>query len=226
MELDKLNQFTKYEKIKSPFIKDENFKNTSELAQKLPRGNWKKFEKVDGTNIRIIFDNIDELGKRHVYVGSKNNILNYDDKNSQYYLNCLTNININKLIKYFQDIPNIIVIYGEGYGQGIQKGGIYSLSKDFAVFDIVIGNTYQDYEYINKVCVDNQLYQVPYVEDVEELTYFECMDSLKKFQNTLILNGNGGKPEGLIYKFEPVLFNKYHERLIFKIKFKDFMLEK
>ena len=47
-------------------------------------------------------------------------------------------------------------------------------------------------------------------------------DQLFKFKETLIKEGSGGKPEGFVIKFEPILLNKYGERLIFKVKFKDF----
>ena len=75
---------------------------------------------------------------------------------------------------------------------------------------------------MKKVCVDNQLNLVPVYSDVDEITYKECLETLRNFDKTLITDGDGGKPEGLVYKFEPVLLNKYGERLLFKVKFKDF----
>jgi len=223
METKELNDFTKFGKFSSPFKKDEKFINTDELSQELPVGKWIKTEKIDGTNIRIILTKIeDEFIDRDILVGSRKLILNQDDKSSKQYVDCLKEINLNKIKEYFKDVKSTIVIYGEGYGAGIQKGGIYSKDKNFRVFDIRIGEAYQDFEYVNKVCIDNQLNIVPVFSTVDEITYKECVESLKNFNETLINEGSGGKPEGLVYKFEPVLLNKYKERLMFKVKFKDF----
>ena len=94
------------------------------------------------------------------------------------------------------------------------------------MFDIRIGKAYQDFEYVQKVCVDNQLNIVPVIGEIREITYGECITSLDRFNQTLVNEGEGGLPEGIVYKFEPVLLNKYGERLIFKVKFKDFKEEK
>jgi len=222
MEIEEMNDFTKYGKFSSPFVKDEKFMNTEELSQKLPIGNWIKTEKIDGTNIRIILTKPDENGERLTHIGSRKLILNPTDKNSKQFMDCLEEVNLHKINEYFKDVNSTIIIYGEGYGAGVQTGGIYSSKKNFRVFDIRIGEAYQDFDYVQKVCIDNQLNIVPVLSNVDEITYDECIKTLELFKETLIKEGNGGKPEGLVYKFEPVLLNKYKERLIFKVKFKDF----
>lgn len=225
MEIEELNSFTKYEKFSSPFKKDDKFFNTIEMAQNLPVGTWIKTEKIDGTNIRIILTKPEEgmlQVKREVHIASRKLILNREDKGSNQYLDCLKDVNLHKIEEYFKDVDSTVTIYGEGYGAGVQKGGIYSKEKRFRVFDIRIGEAYQDFEYVKKVCLDNQLNLVPIIGEVREITYGECHNSLVKFKETLLKEGDGGKPEGIVYKFEPVLLNKYKERLIFKVKFKDF----
>ncbi len=222
MELSEINEFTKYTKFSSPFVKDEKYLNIDELSQELPIGNWIKTEKIDGTNIRIILTKPDEEGNREILIGSRKLILNKEDKGSRQYLDCLKEVNLNKIKEYFEEIKSTVVIYGEGYGAGVQRGGIYAKDKNYRVFDIRIGLAYQDFEYVKKVCIDNQLNIVPIFSNVDEITYQECLESLRHFDGTLINEGCGGVPEGLVYKFEPVLLNKYGERLIFKIKRKDF----
>ena len=222
MEIQELNNFTKYSKFSSPFIKDEKFMNTEELNQELPKGKWIKTEKIDGANIRIIITKPDEDGNRETLIASRKLILNPEDKNSKQFFDCLKEVNLHKLQEYFEDVNSTIIIYGEGYGAGVQKGGIYSDIKNYRVFDIRIGYAYQDFKYVQKVCMDCQLNIVPVIGYVEELNYTECINSLNDFNETIIKEGQGGKPEGYVYKFEPVLLNKYEERLIFKIKHKDF----
>ena len=222
MDLEELNTFTKYAKFSSPFVKDAKFKNTTELNQSLPNGNWILTEKIDGTNIRIIITKPDEKGNRDVLIGSRQLILNENDKGSKPFFNCLSEVNLNKIKEYFEDIDSTIVIYGEGYGAGIQRGGMYSPKKNFRVFDIRIGKAYQDFAFVEKVCIDNKLNIVPIFGNTDVISYDGCVTDLINFNTTLINEGDGGKPEGLVYKFEPVLLNKYGERLIFKVKFKDF----
>ena len=218
---DELNIFTKFEKINSPFKKDDKFKNLPELSQELPLGKWILTEKIDGTNIRIILTKPED-GRRNIFIASRNLILNQDDINSRQYMDCLKDVNLYKLVEYFKGVDSTIIIYGEGYGAGIQKGGTYSKKKNFRVFDIRIGRVYQDFCYVRKVCVDNQLNLVPVLRGITRISYGGCKRFLKDFKETLIREGDGGKPEGFVVKFEPVLFNKYNERLIFKVKFKDF----
>ena len=222
MEIEELNNFTKYSKFSSPFVKDDKFINTMEESQYLPEGKWIKTEKIDGTNIRIILTKPDEKGNRKRFIGSRKLILNPEDKVAKQFMDCLKDINLNKIAEYFKEVNSTVIIYGEGYGAGVQSGGIYSPIKNFRVFDIRIGSAYQDFEYTQKVCIDNQLNIVPIIGECRIISYGECIDSLKRFDNTLVNEGVGGKPEGIVYKHDPVLLNKYGERLIFKIKFKDF----
>ncbi len=222
MEINEMNDFTKYSKFNSPFKKDEKYLNTNELSQYFPKGRWIKTEKVDGTNIRIILTKQDEEGNREIFVGSRKLILEEKDKGSQTYFHCIKDVNLHKIKEYFKDVNSTVIIYGEGYGAGVQKGGIYSKEKNYRVFDIRIGEAYQDFEFVKKVCIDNQLNLIPVMTEVEEITYEECLNSLENFTHTLLNEGDGGQPEGFVYKFEPVLLNKYGERLIFKVKHKDF----
>ena len=215
--MEELNLFTKYKKYSSPFKKDEKFKNTEELSQSLPTGDWIVTEKIDGTNIRIIIDK-----DKNVHFGSRKLILNPEDKSSKIFMDCVADVNVNKLIEYFKEVESTVVIYGEGYGAGIQKGGIYSPVKNFRVFDIRIGDAYQDWEFIEKVCIANQLNMVPKLLISSSLNYSTCTSILSNFKKTMILDGDGGEPEGVVFKFNPTLLNKYGERLIFKVKFKDF----
>ena len=205
MNNHELNEFTKYAKFSSPFKKDERFRNTKELTQQLPKGKWILTEKIDGANIRIILTQPDDSGNREVLIGSRKLILNLEDINSKPFVACLKEVNIHKIKEYFEGVNSTVTIYGEGYGAGVQKGGIYSPIKNFRVFDIRIGLAYQDFKYVEKVCIDNQLNIVPIFGYAEDISYNGCLCDLENFTTTLINEGDGGKPEGLVYKFEPVV---------------------
>lgn len=59
------------------------------------------------------------------------------------------------------------VIYGEGYGAGIQKGGDYSPTKKFIVFDVLVGGKWWlSWENTCDVARKLNLEVVPYVGDM------------------------------------------------------------
>ena len=98
---------------------------------------WELTEKIDGTNIRVIWDpvNYPELV-----------IIKGRTEKAQLHL---------ELVKYFRpfelapkfkeifpDSPVPICVYGEGFGAGIQKGGLYSPTKTFSAFDVKVGTVW------------------------------------------------------------------------------------
>jgi hypothetical protein len=96
----------------------------------LANNEWEWTEKVDGTNIRIMWD---EAGVR------------FGGKTERALLPAKLVVRLQELFpddakfKEVFDEPGVC-LYGEGYGPGIQKGGgNYRDSQDFVLFDIKIG---------------------------------------------------------------------------------------
>src|SRR5436309_896873 len=107
-----------YPKIETLFQRDESTFKVKIGALKNPVygviKSWLWSEKIDGTNIRCIWDH--EAGK--VTFGGRT-------ANAQLHADLLSflveNVTAEKLKAVFPDIS--AVLYGEGYGAGIQKGG-------------------------------------------------------------------------------------------------------
>lgn len=97
----------------------------------LALNNWTFTEKVDGTNIRIMFDG----GK--VLFGGKT-----DNAQIPAFLVQRLNERFLPQIDLFTELfTNGICLYGEGYGAKIQKGGgNYRQDQDFVLFDAKIGD--------------------------------------------------------------------------------------
>jgi hypothetical protein len=175
---------------------------------------WHWTEKIDGTNIRLMWDGISALS-----VGGKTD-------NAQISADLIKNMNLEFLKKQFVFFYSgqPIVVYGEGYGAGIQKGGIYSLTKKFIVFDILVeGKWWLNWEntcdVASKLCLDT----VPYKG---EMTLDQATDMVRKgFPSSIglpYMNGTIPLAEGLVGRTVETLFDKKGSRLIVKLKTKDF----
>ncbi len=124
-----------YPKINSVFKRDQKGKFTEEYStpeiEYLHFLDWRWDEKVDGTNVRVHWDQEKSLVK---FAGRT--------ERSE-----LPSRLVDKLIGLFAtkifegaDLPTM-TLYGEGYGAKIQKGGENYISDgcDFVIFDIKCG---------------------------------------------------------------------------------------
>lgn len=132
--------------------------------------------------------------------------------------------NEEKVINYFDNSENDfnepIIIYGEGYGKKIQScGGKYC--KDhakFIVFDIKIGEWWLNRESIEQICKDLNLEVVPIMG---YFTLQEAIDFVKTgFKDPIAEEDLDA--EGLVLKTDLNIRRKNGERIITKIKTRDF----
>ena len=102
----------------------------------LKDNDWQFTEKVDGTNIRVMFD-----GQGIKYGGKTDRAQTPCDLIDR--LRVIFEPKLDKLKEIFPPkdwVDTAVCFYGEGYGAGIQKGGVYKATKDFILFDIKIGS--------------------------------------------------------------------------------------
>jgi len=128
-----------YHKIHNVFKRDPKTKTLLEGEYSLPEfeylkdNEWVFTEKIDGTNIRVLYHGHED---RTVTFGGKT------DK-AQMYPGILKRLNELFLPEgdtfkdLFKDAP--VCLYGEGFGKGIQKGGKYLPHQDFVLFDVKVG---------------------------------------------------------------------------------------
>ncbi|MDZ4344698.1 MAG: RNA ligase family protein, partial [Candidatus Binatia bacterium] len=137
---------TQYHKIETLYERDEKtfkvrpgvFKNRTYTLLK----EWWWTEKIDGTNIRCIWnpasastdaESLEQREPKLTFGGKTDNAQIHADLVKWLY----GNVSAAKMSECFPDVP--VVIYGEGYGAGIQKGGgNYSPVKKFIVFDVLV----------------------------------------------------------------------------------------
>lgn len=168
---------------------------------------WTWTEKVDGTNIRVGWD-----GERIEFGGRT--------ANAQIPAKL-----VDALRGLFPE-PDVFrevfgsdraVIYGEGYGAGIQKGGgNYSPTQKFVLFDVLVGDWWLRRGDALEVADRFGLRVVP-VFGTGSLTW-------ASEQARLGISSSWGdfQAEGLVGKTEPDLFSRKGERIVAKIKSRDF----
>jgi ATP-dependent RNA circularization protein (DNA/RNA ligase family) len=205
-----------YHKIQTIFKRnpETKFKTLLEGEYSLPEfkylkdNKWIFTEKVDGTNIRIMFQN----GK--IMFGGKTDRAQIPNQ----LVNRLNEKVIplfNKFVEIFNDTE--VCLYGEGYGAKIQKiGSSYGAIQDFVLFDIKIGHWWLQRRDVEDIADKLNLDVVPIVGSgtLEELVEFVKNGFDSKWGNFFA--------EGIVARPETELVARNGRRIITKLKYKDF----
>lgn len=203
---------TLYERDPKTFkVKVGEFKNRTYSLLKT----WHWTEKVDGTNIRCIWRD----GKI-VFGGKTDNAQIHADLIKWLYEN-VTDEKLSSVFPAENGTNQDVVIYGEGFGSGIQKGGgDYSPIKKLIVFDVLVGGKWWlNYENVVDVCNKLSLEVVP---SFGNMTIEEATEYVRNGFKSVCAAVNSKDAEGLVGRPLETLFDKKGHRLITKLKTKDF----
>ena len=211
---------TEYPKIETLYDRDETFKVTPprlRLAEfGIPRV-WHVTEKVDGTNIRL---SIAPDGT--VTYGGKTDNAQIPSKLVAY---LLATVPAEKVLAAFPERDGApVVVYGEGYGAGIQKGGIYRRDMALRIFDVRVGGWWLEPANVADVAEKLGVRTVPSLGTIGPLpTSKEDMLGILRGGNTRIAEGGSvGPAEGIVARTVPLLLTRRGERLMWKLKLRDF----
>jgi len=212
-------RWMEYHKIETLYERDEKtFKvKVGELKNRTYSllKTWHWTEKVDGTNIRAIWQN-----NKLTFGGKTDNAQIHADLIKWLY----ENLSIDKLREVFPEedgLPGDAIIYGEGFGAGIQKGGgDYSPVKRLIVFDVLVANKWWlSYE---NVCDVTSKLGLDVVPQFGEMTIENATEMVRTgFKSKCAINVSK-MAEGLVGRPLETLFDKKGHRLITKLKTKDF----
>lgn len=171
---------------------------------------WVFTEKVDGTNIRVIWD-----GHNVVFGGRT--------ENAQIPSHLVTKLNElfmgTRMEQVFEQVfgESPAILFGEGYGAKIQKGGgNYSDTQQFVLFDVKVGDFYLKREDIEDVASKFSLEVVPIVHRGK------LEEGVAMVKSGLKSQWDDFEAEGLVAKPVVDLFNRKGERILTKIKAEDF----
>ena len=209
----------KYHKIQTVFLRDPETKYRSliygEFAtpefKYLQNNDWIWTEKVDGTNIRVMWD-----GKKDITFGGKT-----DQAQIPAYL-------VNRLNDLFRplivDFRNILAdtetcLYGEGYGAKIQKGGgnYKRDGQDFVLFDIKIAEWWLERENVEDIAAKLNISIVPIIGTgtLGEMVEFARAGFKSKWGDFMA--------EGIVARPATELIARDGKRIITKVKHRDFL---
>lgn len=205
-----------YHKIETPFARavdgskkllDGVYRN--EVFSVLKDIDWEFTEKIDGTNIRVIWD-----GHKVGFAGRTNNaqipphLLKYLE-----YTFCFDAVE-----EMFEQLfgDKEVIFFGEGYGVKIQKGGLYRPDVSFILFDVCVNGVYLDRKAVEELAVAFNIECVPIILTG---TMADAIDYVK----TKPISTIGTAPmEGLVGRPKVGLYDKHGNRVIVKIKACDF----
>ena len=196
-----------YPKIEHLLNRDENNKYILGSYSKkefyyLANNEWYFTEKIAGINIRILY----RYGCVHIKGKNRDSIVPDFVKN---YLNTVFYADRFKKLYDFQNI----CLYGECFGAGIKRGGLYSKELSFIVFDALMDNRWFLRPSLEQIALN---FNIDIVPIVGKGTLQDAYSMVK-----LGLDSKWGnfKADGLVVKPYDVDLRTSNSRLVAKIKF-------
>lgn len=204
-----------YHKIETLFERDEKTKKLIEgkfrnpTIEYLKDNLWEFTEKIDGTNIRILWD-----GHKVTFAGRTDNAQIPAE---------LTN----RLVELFGGETNEqmfeqkfgeteVMLVGEGYGAKIQNGGLYRNNQDFILFDVMIAGNWQPRDSVNDIA---KYFNIDIVPMILVGTIQEAVDYVKTKPKSKIGTADS---EGLVGRPCIEMQDRVGNRIVVKIKVRDF----
>ncbi len=173
---------------------------------------WEFTEKVDGTNIRVGWDGY------KVSFGGRTERAQLPTP----LLNRLTELfGGNEKEELFEQIfgEKEVVLFGEGYGAGIQKGGGYRSNQDFILFDVNVEGMWLLRESVEEIA---KAFGIDVVPIAFYGTVWEAVDRVEKKPISLVAQDRNMVAEGYVGRAPAGLLDRCGNRLIVKVKVKDF----
>lgn len=210
---------SEYNKIHSVFKRDRETNRfiagqwSKPEFEYLANNTWEWDEKIDGTNIRIEWD-----GARRVFKGRTDNA-------------SIPATLVARLEELFSTerlavafgtgdalIVDDVVLYGEGFGKKIQSGGAYMTDRDvdFVLFDVRVGEWWLSRTSVEDIAAKLSLLIAPIVG---EGTLAQAINLARVgFQSKF----GSAQAEGLVCRPKVQMFSRSGERIIAKVKTRDF----
>ena len=207
---------TEYHKIDTLFKRDMTSPKktlvmgdwTNETFAYLADNQWQFTEKVDGTNIRVIF-----AGGKVEFGGRTDNasipaplIKRLEDRF----------LTIRQREVLAEAFPDGVILYGEGYGAKIQSGGNYRADQDFVLFDVRVGKIWLRRPDVEDVAAKFGLDVVPVIGEGT------LHDAVAVARAGIRSRWGDFAAEGIVARPSVELLDRAGHRVITKIKSRDF----
>jgi hypothetical protein len=203
-----------YQKIPNLFIRNLQGKLVNNDYSRpefyyLAQNEWYATEKIDGMNIRVIYD-----GYRVSLKGRTDN--------SQ-----IPNGILNTMYSFFKPYceevfeqnfgKKTVILFGEGYGKGIQNGSYYREDNGVILFDVSVDGKYLSRESVEEVA---ECFSLPVVPIVMEGSIESIVEYVKTRPKSIVAQTDSVM-EGVVAMPWLRLYGNNNERIITKIKARD-----
>lgn len=232
-----------YKKIPTLYQRDGSFKvDTTKLT--FPEfdliNKWSVTEKIDGMNTSFWFRSGGECG-----INGRTPHTNWHEDTLDMLNKLKYDIQIEAMRIMLEHKLDEIVLFGETYGANIQNGGWYCDDQRFILFDVTADGRWLDEDQVTATAERLNIKRVPTLPNNYSLNSSNSWDirsitNLLKFANdhytqdsfgnktfmptavSLIAENEVRNMEGVICKPPITLYDKRGNRIIFKLKVKDF----
>lgn len=181
----------------------------NETVEYLADNMWQFTEKIDGTNIRVHWDG------HNVEIGGRTDRAQIPKHLMDYLSATFLTPEVEELFEQAYGEKNVI-LFGEGYGAKIQNGGDYRSDVSFILFDVLIGDNWQSREWVEATA---KMFGIDVVPIVLEGTIGDGIDYVMQHNNSTIGNA---VMEGVVGRPKVEMKDRFGNRIIVKIKWKDF----
>lgn len=223
-----------YPKIETLFDRDEETHKVITSQIRRPEFSlireWLVTEKIDGTNIRIQLN----PSEGTVRFGGRTDNAQIPTFLIDHLQDTFTPA---KCFGVFDDDMTDVTLFGEGYGARIQKGGgDYREGVSFRLFDVVVVGSegrswWLQWKDIEDVAAKLGIQTVPVVGAVTVSSQFP-LEALVHYTKAVtgsskaaMEDGGERQMEGIVARTEPLLFGRRGDRVMWKLKGKDFAQE-
>ena len=170
---------------------------------------WQFTEKFDGTNISVCWDgHTVTFHGRTERAQIPTHLLDY----------LLATFKTNEAEQIFEEKfgETPVILFGEGYGPKIQKGGSYRNDVSFILFDVYISGNYQSRSSVEDIA---RSFGIDIVPIIFEGTIQAGVDFVKQHPDSTM---GTAKMEGLVGRPKIEMRDRCGKRIIVKIKWEDF----
>ena len=189
---------------------DGSFRNKA--VQYLANNNWICTEKIDGTNIGVVWD-----GQKVTFQG-RTEKAQVPMHLFEYLVRTFSSSQTEELFEQLFGEKQVI-LFGEGYGQKIQNGHLYLPHEcSFILFDVymVDSDLWLERDNIEQIA---KTFGIDVVPIIMTGTLYEAIEFVKtKPKSTIGI----ADMEGLVCKPEVDMLDRQGKRIIVKVKVKDF----
>lgn len=192
---------------------------------------WLVTEKVDGTNIRVV---VHPGGVSAGFVAAGDiipTVVEFKGRTDRAQVPTFLLAELERLFPP-ERLDGVfdaegVVLFGEGYGAKIQKGGgNYRTGVSFRLFDVLVdGRWWLDWENVCNIAKKLDIRTVPVLGEPWELTEIAAQVQAGMHSRVAFLEGPGNSQvmaEGIVARTDPYLFDKRGRPLRFKLKTGDF----